>query len=215
MAVRIGRRIGVGLAWISVVVAGVAFCLPWAHVDLASPGLIQQLTDVTPLHDTIEGLARDLGRVAVTIRRGAEVVTGDLSQVLDIPRTISGAQIPRLVRQPNAQVAIALMELLTNTRQHLVERSAVVYLAPGIALWCGLLLTFVGRRRAVAIAVAGLCAGIAGMGGWKLLTTDTSTLVVAIAIGPGLWLSLGAYLGLAVAGAVLACHRQRAHVKSQ
>ena len=81
-------------------------------------------------------------------------------------------------------------------------KSSAVYLVPGIAFVCGLVVTCLGRQRTVSFVVAGLCAVIAGVGFWKLLTTNTQTLLVAITIGPGLWLSLWAYVGLAAAAAL-------------
>ena len=50
--------------------------------------------------------------------------------------------------------------------------------------------------------VAIVCAAVAGVGFWKLLTTNTQSLMVAITIGPGLWLSLWAYVGVACAAGV-------------
>jgi hypothetical protein len=47
--------------------------------------------------------------------------------------------------------------------------------------------------------VAAMCAAVALLGWWKLTTTNVRNLFIAITIGPGLWLSLGAYAGLAVA----------------
>jgi hypothetical protein len=64
-------------------------------------------------------------------------------------------------------------------------------------------LTVLGTRRAVAIGAAVVCGLIAGLGFWKLLTTNTQALFIAITIGPGLWLSLWGYVGLALAAAAL------------
>ena len=100
-------------------------------------------------------------------------------------------------------MATALIELLMNERQHMGAKSYAVYLLPGMALACALLLTFLGTRRVVTIGAAVLCGMIAGVGFWKLLTTNTQTLFIAITIGPGLWLSLWAYAALALAATAL------------
>ena len=193
------RYAGLVLAWLCVAATAVGFVRPWARIDLREPGLVKQVRGAVPASDTLSGLTKDLGKITATIRRGAETVTGELPSLSDIPKEISGIQIPQMVNQKNAQTAIALMELLTNERQQLGLKSYAVYLLPGIALLCGLLLTFVGWPRFVPWAVAGLCALIAGVGFWKLLTTNLSSLMIAITIGPGLWLSLWAYVGLAAA----------------
>jgi len=49
-----------------------------------------------------------------------------------------------------------------------------------------------------------VCLVVAGGGFWKLLTTKTETLLVAITIEQGLWLSLWAYVGIGLAALVLA-----------
>ena len=193
------RGVAFVLLWVSVAAAGIGFFLPWARIDLREPTLVKQVRGAVPVSDTLSGLTKDLGRITATIRRGAKTVTGDLPNLADIPKEVSGVQIPQLANQRNAQTAVALFELLTNSRQELGLKSYAVYLLPGIALIFGILITLLGRRRTISFVVAGLCMAIAVVGFWKLLTTNTQALLVAITIGPGLWLSLWAYVGLAAA----------------
>ena len=187
------------LVWVSVVMAGVGFFLPWARINLREPGLATQLREASPVRDTLGGLTKDLGRITVKIRRGAETITGELPSLGEIPKQVSGFQIPQLANQNNAQVAEALWKFLTNERHHISAKSYAVYLLPGIALCCGLLLTWLSGKAPVTVGIAVFCGLIAGVGFWKLLTTNTQTLFIAITIGPGLWLSLWGYVGLAVA----------------
>ena len=196
------QRIALALVWMSVAATIAAFFLPWAMIDLREPGLVKQARQAVPGQELLGGLTKKVGRVAVEIRRGAETVTGELPDLADIPRQVNGVQIPQMVNQKNAQVAMALVELFTRERQHIGAKSYAVYLVPGLALLCGLLVTFVGGVRGFSLGVAGLCAAIAGVGFWKLLTTNTQSLFIAITIGPGLWLSLWSYMVLA-AGAGL------------
>jgi len=191
-------RVALVLVWVSVAIAGVGFFLPWARIDLHEPGLAKQLREVSLDRDTLGGFTKDVGRITVKIRRGAETITGELPSLSDIPKQVSGFQIPQLANQNHAQVAEALWELLTTERHHLGTKSYAVYLLPGIALCCGLVLTWVVGNAPVAVGITVLCGLIAGVGYWKLLTTDTQTLFIAITIGPGLWLSLLGYVGLAV-----------------
>ncbi len=186
---------------LSMAAAVVGFYLPWALIDVHEPGGLRQLRTAAPLGHTLGGLTHDVGRITATIRRGTDTVTGELN-LADIPRQVSGAQVPSMVRGEHAQVAIAIAELLLQTRQHLDLKSLLVYLLPGIAVCCGLLLLTAGQHRLVAGVAGGLCAVMAAVGFWKLLTTNTSTLFIAITIGRGLWLSLWAYVGLALAAAL-------------
>jgi len=197
------RSAGLVFAWVCVAATAVGFVMPWARIDLHEPSVVRQLRDATPVSNTLGGLTKDLGRITAKIRRGAETITGELPSLSDIPKEVSGIQIPQMANQKNAQTAIALMELLTNERQQIGLKSYAVYLLPGIALLCALLLTVLGRLPAVPWVVAGLCVLIAGVGCWKLLTTNLSSLMIAITIGPGLWLSLWAYAGLAAAAALI------------
>ena len=193
------RIIILGVAWASVAATGIGFVLPWARIDLREPTLVKQVRGNLPASDTLSGLTKDLGRITAKITRGAQTITSDLPTLADIPKEVSGIQIPTLANQKNAQTALALMELFTGKQEQIGLKSYAVYLLPGIALVCGLLMTFIGGQRLVPWGVALLCAAIAGVGFWKLLTTNTQALLVAITIGPGLWLSLWAYVGLACA----------------
>ena len=197
-------------SWASAILAVVAFFLPWAHIDVSEPELVHQVRRTVQEQGLMDTLSKKIGRVAVTVRRGAETFTGELPSLSDLPRQVSGIQIPQLANQQHSQVVIALVELFTNTRQHIGLKSYAVYLVPGLALLCGVVFTC-WSRRAVAVSggIALLCAGIAGAGFWKLLTTNTRTLFVAITIGRGLWLSLWAYVGLAAAAGLSLIARPR------
>jgi len=204
------KRIPLVVAWVSAGLAVCAFFIPWAKIELREPDLVRQLRQTAQEQGLVDHLTKKIGRVAVQVRQGAETVTGELPSLSDIPRQVSGVQIPQMANQKNAQVVIALVELLTKTRQRIGLKSYVVYLVPAVALLCAGLLTVLGRAPVATIAVGVVCAGIAGAGFWKLLTTNTSTLFVAITIGQGLWLSLWAYVGLAVAAGLSLLQKKRA-----
>jgi len=198
------RQLLTALVWVGVGAAAVGFVLPWAFVDLREPSAIKQLRESVPGQDLLGGLTKRVGKVTAEIRRGAETVTGELPDLDDIPRQVSGVQIPQMANQKNAKVAMALIELFMGEQQHIGAKSYAVYLLPGIALLCALLVTFLGGARGVVIGAAVVCAAVAGAGFWKLLTTNTQALFIAITIGPGLWLSLWAYAGIAAASGLLA-----------
>lgn len=193
------RRSLLVLAWACAAATIIGFFQPWARLSAReSPAAqaIQQAAGTGPF----DGLLGEAGRVTVTIRRGAETLTSDVSSLSRIPREVSGAQIPRLVRQTDTQVGIALLELLTSTRQQLELKSQAVYLVPALAVLAAWLMSLSARGRVLPGVVGGLCVAVAGLGGWKVLTSDLQTSFVAVSIGPGLWLSLGAYAGLGLVG---------------
>ena len=202
---RILKLVAQGVIAVSMAGAVVGFVQPWARIDVREPDAIRQLRESTPLGGILDSLKDKAGRIAVTVKRGTETITGELPGLGDIPKSVSGLQIPRLANQEGSTVALALMELLTNTRQHLGLKSYAVYVVPGLVLLGGaLLLLGLGRRPVMAWSIAGVAAAVAAIGFWKLLTTNTTALFIAITIGPGLWLSLWAYVGLAAGGALTA-----------
>ncbi len=191
------RRAAIGLAWLSAMASVVGFVQPWAFIDAREPGVTRSLRSAAPA---------EVGRVVLKIQRGAETLTGELPALADLPRQVSGIQIPRMARDTRAQVAVAVLELLTKTRQHLGAKSDLVYLVPGVALSGAAVLTTVSAPG-VALGVGLFSAAIAGIGFWQVMTARTESLFVAIRIGPGLWLSLWAYVGLAASAAGVAATR--------
>ncbi len=203
-----------GVVWVGVVMALVGFVSPWASLDLKSPKLPAQLQDVadaTPLSDVLGTLTRGVGRVVVQVKRGAETVTGELPDLASIPKEVRGVDIPYVANRPDAHVVLALAELLTGERQ-LGVKSYAVYLLPGVALACGILLTVAPRLRALALVLGLCCVAVAAGGYWKISTTQLDSLLVAITLGKGLWWSLWGYalVGVSALGLVLLGGRKTA-----
>lgn len=218
------RAAGLVLIWGGVGAAVTGFVLPWAHLDMREPSVLKQVREAANVRqpEATQGLTKGvtkgigaglsrLGKVTATIRRGAETVTGELPTLSDIPSQVSGIQIPQLANQKNAKVATAILELLMNEDQHIGAKSYLVYALPGLALLCALLLTFLGSVLAVALGTALLAAAVAGVGFWKLTTTNTTALFIAITIGQGLWLSLWGYVAIAAGGLLRSLARGTSH----
>ncbi len=183
--------------WSCVAAALVGFVLPWAQLDIGTSKSSRELSsDVRHLFKK-GGTAHEPSWIRHRKNPPA------------VPTKVSGIEIPAMVNRKNVKVAVQLMKLLTRTdRGDVGLKSYAVYLLPGIALGCGLLLSAWGEQWFVCLSAAALCVAVAGGGFWMLLTTDTKT-QFAIVIGPGLWLSLWAYAGLS-AVALLAALPARA-----
>ena len=190
-------------AWASVVAIVVAFFLPWVELDVREPTLLQHVQRSVPGHALLGHVTKQLERVTAEVRRGAEVIVGELPSLADIPRTISGAAIPPLANQQKTKTLIALIAIVSRDAEQVGAKSYAVYLLPGIALLCGFLLTLAGRRP-VMLGVAIVCAAIAGIGAWKVFTTTLPHEMIAVTIGRGLFLSLGGYAVLAASAALFA-----------
>lgn len=200
------RRLVLTGVWVSVIASGMGFVLTWASMDLKVgkiPGQLTQALEGTGLEGLTKELSGKVSRVTLQFKRGAETITGDLPDLSKLPTRVNGPAIPAFINRQDNAVAIALAEMLTGQRD-IGKKSYAVYLVPGLALVLGLLLAAVGRVPVACWAVAVMSAAVAGAGCWKLLTANTQSLMVAITIGPGLWLSLWAYVGLALCAALLA-----------
>jgi hypothetical protein len=202
----LARRGLLGLVWLSVVGAVVGFFLPWASLDVKYRQVtdqVNQLAEGTPFQDLAEQLKQKVGRLVIHVKHGAETIAGELPDLSTIPTQVSGVQIPQLANRQDIQVVMALTEMLTGQRE-LGAKSYAVYLVPGLACLAALMVTLLRWVRLVCLLVGLLCCAVAAGGFWKLLTTETDTLLVAITIERGLWLSLWAYVGLGLAAVLLA-----------
>ena len=172
----------------------VGFFLPWGTLDLREGRIEKQFAASarSSLGKTFKSVGGKPSRQPSWIRshhgKGAPM----------IPTRVSGYQIPGLAARENVKVVTSLVELVTKKREQVGLKSYAVYLVPGLALLCGLLLMSTELQRPVGVGVALVCAAVAGGGAWLVLTKDTRT-AYAISIGPGLWISLAGYAVLALA----------------
>jgi hypothetical protein len=201
------RALGLLGVWVSVAGSLVGFVRPWASIDLAhrgTLGVLEEAAGDTPLQDLLSSLSKRVGKIVVSVKQGAETITGELPDLSSIPTVISGADIPRLANRQDAQVVLALAEMWTGQREF-GAKSLLVYLVPGLAVLCGTLVTALRRVRVVCAVVGGLCAAVAGAAWWKLSSTPPETLVVAITIEQGLWMTCWSYAGLGLSSLLVAC----------
>jgi len=191
-----------GWACVATVVA--AFFLPWARFQINPHGLTRvsdDLASTASFQELAQRLSDKVGRVVVTVQRGAETTTGQLSDLSAMPSEVAGVDIPRLARREDARLLAAVGGVLAPTRgtpETWRARSAMVYLVPILAVVVGLLMTG-WRRRLPLLALGALCLGIAGAGWWRLSVTAMDTFLATVRIGPGLWMSCLGYAGLGLA----------------
>ncbi len=202
---RIFLFLGLLGVWVGVATALVGFVQPWASIDVKYRDLARDVTGTVDavaqdagLGDVLASLSKRVGRIAVSVKHEAETITGELPDLSSIPTVISGADIPRLANRKDAHVVIAFAELWTGHRE-LSAKSYLVYLVPGLILLGGVLVTAFRGARWLCVVVGLTALVIAGFAGWKLSTTSTDTLLVAITIEPGLWRVCWGYAGLGAA----------------
>lgn len=187
------------LVWGSVAAALSGFFLPWVRIDLSRAPGTRPLAQAASAKRLLGDFGQGVGRVTISVKRGSQEIAGDLDSLAQLPPNITGAQIPGLAKQQNAQLAIALMELVSQQRQALDRRCQAVYLVPGLAVLAGIVLTCCAGRRVLAGVIGIGCAVLVAAAAWKLALLRTHPLVGMVSVGPGLWLSIGAYGVLALA----------------
>lgn len=198
------RRLVLLGIWISVIAAGAGFLMPWVYLRSGKvAGQVGELMQDSGVDSLTRGLRGKVSKVTLQFKRGAETIVGDLPDLSTLPRQVNGPDIPAFVNRKDNAVAIALAEMLAKQKD-IGKKSYAVYLLPGLAVLIGLLLTALGGVPAVGWALAALSAGVAGAGFYKLLTTQINSMAVTIVIGEGLWVSLWAYVGLALCAVLLA-----------
>ncbi|MBI4353859.1 MAG: hypothetical protein HY595_01340 [Candidatus Omnitrophica bacterium] len=208
------RRAFIGLGvlgvWVSVATVLAGFVQPWASIDVKYrdvardvTGAVDAVAQEAGLGDVLASLSKRVGRIAVSVKQGTETIAGELPDLSTIPTEISGADIPRLANRKDAHVVLALAEMWTGHRE-LGTKSYVVYLIPGLVLLAGVLVTVFRGARWLCVLVGLTVLAIAGFAGWKISTTHTDTLLVAITIEPGLWRVCWGYAGFGLSALLLA-----------
>jgi hypothetical protein len=195
------KQMALKLVYVGVLMTLIGFFLPWARIDLKAPGVMDQISKTEAGSKVTAGMGKLLGKVKETVGKVTDQLPGE------IPKQVSGFQVPQLANQENTQVAIAIMELLTGQNQNIGLKSYGVYVLPGLAVLLGLLLTSLGGKPAVVLSSTAVAALVAGGGFFKLLTANTEALFIAVTIGSGLWLSLTGYGLIAVGGAISFANR--------
>jgi len=197
------RRCALGGVWVSVVVAMAGFVLPWAKVHVTTKKFTDPLAQIAQGTGLTDRVGKRLSRVTVTVKKGTKTISGALPDFAKMPTQVRGFEIPLMTNRQDAHVAIAVAELLAGEND-LGAKSWLVYLLPGFALAAGLLLTWGVSMPWLGWGIGGVSLGVGGFGLWKLLTTNTGMLVVAVTIGAGLWLSFAAYVSLGLSALILA-----------
>ena len=187
------RSLWAGVVWGGVLAVVVGFYQPWAALDI----MRNSKTEKEIASGIRRGLSKSFGihsaKEPSWIRNQQKSKTTPT-----VPTKITGAMIPTLANQRHVKVLQQLAELLTHQKQEAIGlKSYAVYLIPGLALLCGLLILRM-QSPFVSAGASVVAAAIAGVGFWHICSTDTRA-QYGIVIGPGLWLSLCGYAVIAAA----------------
>lgn len=192
------RRLALGIVGFSLVMAITGFVLPWVSVDVRAPA---------PGGRELGGR---LGRVTLELRQGSKRFEAAWPAPAEFPRQIRGIEVPAVLCQDQTRVAAALMELLASNPPRLRLKALAVLLVPLAVLAGGCLVLWRPGQPALTGSVAAVSAAIAAAGFRQLHAPASAHALLAVAVEPGAWLSLGAYAMLAV-GAGWCTLMRRAH----
>ena len=185
------------IAWAAAGLVVIGFLLPWATLDIKTTK-----TEKDVASGVHHGLAKTFASGNKPARQPLWIRSHKQRGVL-IPSRIRGYQVPWYANRRNVKAAMGLVELVTKKREAIGFKSYAVYVLPVVAVLSAWLLGAYGDHRLAALGVALACGAVAGTGLWTLITTDTRT-AYAFAVGSGLWVSLGAYVVLALTAAAVA-----------
>ena len=192
------RRAALGLVWISMAAALAGFMLPWVRLDVRAES-----------RSTASGNKLvDLQHVTLQIHQGERMLEARWPSPGDFPRTIRGIEIPGLARQDEAQIAVSLVELLTGDPHRLRLKGHLVILVPLLVMLGGLIALWQSARPVATGTIALLAAAAAVYGILELRTVQGGSSMLVVTVEPGMWLSLGAYVGLTVGASGLATGRR-------
>ena len=170
-----------------------AFFMPWANVN----------TSVTEVSKGVLGAVGDvpLGeKISSGISKAASFL-GDLGDV-EVKTVVTGKNIPELVNSETSKVALSLAEMLFKSVEGLDWKSYLVYLIPLFAIICAALSVLALKKKLFIIPIIIIGAGIFYEGMHNIMTTDLSNVVVKITIEKGVWLTLYAFLFMAITSGV-------------
>ena len=126
---------------------------------------------------------------------------GSLGDV-NIKTVVTGYNIPNLVNSETSKVALSLTQILFKSVEGLDWKSYLVYLIPLFAIICAVL-SILGTKKKlyiIPIVIIGLVIFFEGV--YNIKTADLSSMAVQISIQKGMWLTLYAFLFMALTGGV-------------
>jgi hypothetical protein len=169
-----------------------AFFMPWANVQ----------TSVTAISEGVLNEAKDVplgGKITSGISKATNFL-GALGDV-EIKTVVRGSNIPSLVNSNTSKVALSLAEILFKSVEGLDWKSYLVYLIPLFAIICAGLAVLAIKKALYIIPIIAIGAVIFYEGIYNIKTADLSHVVVKITIEKGLWLTLYAFLFMALTAA--------------
>ena len=185
------------------IVAGMAaavlgFFLPWVRIEARAGSQ----ADGVLTREGLEKVSRHVGRVTIQVDAGSEHLESELADLAALPLEARGVELPRLARDERVRLLRVIAGALAPEHDVPMERLALVTLVPVLAVVSGLALCF-SSRPSLTAALGALALAAAGIGAWWLLASPGSG-AVRLTWRLGVWVCVGAYAELGLAGVALA-----------
>ena len=130
-------------------------------------------------------------------------VVSELSRIftkkeVKISQSISAYHVPMLANTEDARLANSVIKILNPDTQDAGKNSFLIWLVPLLAVAILLLSILFSKNKWVHLASAAVGILIFVIGVYRIKTLNLNQIILNVAIGPGLWLTLWAYLGIGV-----------------
>lgn len=123
----------------------------------------------------------------------SEILTGEERRV---SQTVSAYQVPRLANTKDTRLAISVIKIMNPGVKDADKKSFLVWVVPLLAVTILALSILFKNNKWLHLACALIGILIFSIGVYRIKSANLSQALLNIAIGPGLWLTLWAYLGL-------------------
>jgi len=130
-------------------------------------------------------------------------LVGELSKIfskkeVSISQSISAYQVPMLANARDARLATSVIKILNPDAQDAGQKSSFIWGVPLLAVAILALSILFRKNKWVHLACAAAGISIFVIGVYRIKTLNLNQIILNVTIGPGLWLTLWAYLGIGV-----------------
>jgi len=127
----------------------------------------------------------------------SKLLTGRQQSTID---SISGFRIPILANGKDARLMINIIKIFNPGVKNADKKSFLVWVIPLLVLGIITAKYLYGENQWLNLGIGILGCAIFLVAVFKIMTTDMDKFVLKVIIGPGLWFTLLAYLGIGVHG---------------
>ncbi|MFC1514796.1 hypothetical protein ACFL5X_02735 [Candidatus Omnitrophota bacterium] len=124
-----------------------------------------------------------------------EMLTGKRQDKID---AISAYSVPVMANSEESRLMISIIKIFRPDIKNADKKSYLIWSIPLLAILILIMNMVMGANKWLNLVIGIVGVIIFAFATYKIKTTDLDKLVLQIAMGPGLWLTLWSYLGIGV-----------------